>query len=261
MEKFRKEATQAMKEKTQVKRTLKNWVHVSFTNEEGVVTMTVVWGEPIDNPLRFVITSPIQFITDENPGESQLIQTKNSLYRVIGEGSEITLPFSFSELLAKGHPPHGLVVRIAMQAEAKHNDVSNKKAQESNSAPIRETPTIIDCTVNNWSVVEIHDKNPEGKILWGVVDTDYKRRFERGHYVCTSLISKIALPIVHTSNSTYKLQGPGHQFVLHSAALPYLRSGYSPQEILSFHPHLRHPKSLELESIIMSNTETGKGSD
>lgn len=87
-----------------VKRTLVDWYLVHFCTEEGNILETVVWGVPPENQNRFVMTSAVENVVPEQ-GDSSLVHTRNSIYRVLGKGTELHLPQAAAEMLRQGHNP------------------------------------------------------------------------------------------------------------------------------------------------------------
>ncbi len=87
-----------------VKRTLSNWFLVHLCTEKGECLETVVWGVPTENRTRFVMTSAVEAVVPEQRGSS-LVHTRNSVYRVLGEGIELHLPQAAAGMLSQGHNP------------------------------------------------------------------------------------------------------------------------------------------------------------
>ncbi|MBV0934894.1 hypothetical protein [Marinobacterium weihaiense] len=87
-----------------VKRTLHKWFLVHFCTKEGDCLDTIVWGVPVENQNRFVMTSAVENVVPEQ-GDSSLVYTRNSIYRVLGKGTELHLPQAAAEMLRQGHNP------------------------------------------------------------------------------------------------------------------------------------------------------------
>lgn len=45
-----------------------------------------------------------------------------------------------------------------------------------------------------------------GVVVMGMIYNDSKKRFEDGHLVRTSLVTKVELPLVHTLNTVYTVE-------------------------------------------------------
>ena len=91
-----------------------------------------------------------------------------------------------------------------------------------------------DTTAKNWYLVAICDdeKNELGKFFWGIVVDDRKRRFQPGHYVCSTLIEKeLSESQFKTKNSVYEGVGKGASVSLNIRDFELLKSGFSPDEI------------------------------
>jgi hypothetical protein len=91
-----------------------------------------------------------------------------------------------------------------------------------------------DAIVDQWFLVTLCDDDKEsmGEILWGIVIDDQKRRFEPGHYVCTSaVIEQVTPSLFRTMNTTYKCEGEGERVTLGIENLSALRQGFNPTEI------------------------------
>lgn len=89
-------------------------------------------------------------------------------------------------------------------------------------------------TVEKWYLVDIIDdeETVHGSVVWGIVVEDKKRRFQPGHYVCSTLI--IDRPedgFFQTQNTLYRGIGEGSQVQLHFKYFQDLRAGYSPDDI------------------------------
>lgn len=89
-----------------IKQTLNNWARIELLDEESNTLEVLVWGEPTNRPPgRFKLTSPVSEIVDEASGQSSLVYTKNSLYRVLGSGLHYKFPLSALEMLSSGYNP------------------------------------------------------------------------------------------------------------------------------------------------------------
>ncbi len=89
-----------------IKQTLNNWARIELVDEETDTLEVLVWGEPTNRPPgRFKLTSPVSDIVEEAGGNSSLVYTKNSLYRVLGRGLHFTFPLSALEMLSSGYSP------------------------------------------------------------------------------------------------------------------------------------------------------------
>ena len=70
----------------------------------------------------------------------------------------------------------------------------------------------LDAIIERWFLVTLcnDDNEPMGEILWGIVIDDQRRRFQQGHYVCTSsIIEHITPSLFRTMNTVYKCVGQG----------------------------------------------------
>jgi len=92
-----------------------------------------------------------------------------------------------------------------------------------------------DTKLDSWFIVNFMNKKKdhiESSILWGIVHQDKKKRFKKGSYVSTSIITKIINDeIVLTLNSVYKIQkNKGITVELPNTYLTHqlLKSGFSP---------------------------------
>jgi len=89
-----------------VKQTLANWALIELQNDNGNTAELLVWGEPTNRPSNhFKLTSPVSKIEDEVTGESCLVHTMNSIYRVVGNSQHYKFPLAAYEMLAQGHAP------------------------------------------------------------------------------------------------------------------------------------------------------------
>jgi hypothetical protein len=91
-----------------------------------------------------------------------------------------------------------------------------------------------DAIIHQWFLVTLCNSNQEliGNILWGIVIDDQKRRFEQGHYVCTSqVIEQISPSLFRTMNTTYKCEGEGEKVTMGVEHFQALREGFSPTKI------------------------------
>lgn len=89
-----------------IRQTLSNWSLIELLDDASNTLELLVWGEPTDRPPNhFELTSPVRKIVDEVKGESCLVYTKNSLYKVIGSGSHHKFPLAAYEMLSKGFGP------------------------------------------------------------------------------------------------------------------------------------------------------------
>jgi hypothetical protein len=91
-----------------------------------------------------------------------------------------------------------------------------------------------DAIIQGWFLVTLCNDNdePTGEVLWGIVIDDQKRRFQPGHYVCTSsIIEHITPSLFRTMNTVYKCVGQGEFVTMGIRDLNGLRQGFSPEEI------------------------------
>ncbi len=89
-----------------IKQTLNNWALIEFVDDASNTLELLVWGEPTNRPPKhFKLTSPVSEIVDEVLGESCLVHTANSVYRVLGNGSHHKFPLQAYDMLAKGYGP------------------------------------------------------------------------------------------------------------------------------------------------------------
>ena len=91
-----------------------------------------------------------------------------------------------------------------------------------------------DAIIHHWFLVTLRnsEQEPMGKILWGIVIDDQKRRFESGHYVCSSpVIEEVSPELFRTMNTTYKCVGEGSHITMGVENLDSLRQGFSPYDI------------------------------
>ena len=91
-----------------------------------------------------------------------------------------------------------------------------------------------DAMIECWFLVTLcnDDHEPTGEVLWGIVIDDQKRRFQPGHYVCTSsIIEHITPSLFRTMNTVYKCVGQGKFVTMNIQDLNCLRQGFSPEEI------------------------------
>ncbi|MCK2147558.1 hypothetical protein MYE70_00610 [Marinobacter alexandrii] len=89
-------------------------------------------------------------------------------------------------------------------------------------------------TAEKWYLVTIYDNdnNPLGKFFWGIVVEDKKRRFQPGHYVCSTMIQEeLSDSLFQTANTLYEGIGKGVRTSLHYRHFESLRAGFSPDEI------------------------------
>lgn len=89
----------------EVKRELSHWYIVSFKHDgELVQEGRILWGVPVGAvDETWCCTSLIESVDDE------YVQTRNSIYKLVGEGQEITLPLSDIERLRVGYSPDNCI--------------------------------------------------------------------------------------------------------------------------------------------------------
>lgn len=91
-----------------------------------------------------------------------------------------------------------------------------------------------DAIIEHWFLVTLNndDHAPMGEILWGIVVDDQRRRFQPGHYVCTSpVIEHISPSLFRTMNTVYLCRAKGEHVTMSVRDLNDLRQGFSPEEI------------------------------
>lgn len=82
----------------EVRMELSHWSIISFEHN-GRHVGKVLYGHPVNDPLHSWNTGLIVKV------DGEYVQTQNSLYRLVGEGSEITLPLSDIEHIRAGMSP------------------------------------------------------------------------------------------------------------------------------------------------------------
>ena len=107
-----------------IKQTLSNWALIELVDDASNTLELLVWGEPTNRPPgRFKLTSPVSEITDEVKGESCLVHTKNSVYRIVGSGTHHKFPLAAYEMLSRGYGPDEVQKFYHLPSE---NDLSNR---------------------------------------------------------------------------------------------------------------------------------------
>jgi len=92
--------------------------------------------------------------------------------------------------------------------------------------------------IKDWYIIKILEPKTEaflGQILWGTVVNDETNRFTAGDYMSSSLIKDINLDlqlVVTQSNSQYKLEGNGEEFLAYVSEVKLLDKGFSPEQIM-----------------------------
>jgi hypothetical protein len=95
----------------------------------------------------------------------------------------------------------------------------------------------MDTIVCDWQIVTVKDNDHNiGQVLWGICVEDKSFRFGNGDYICTSKLVEIKPKknlIKTASGSIYKVVGEGKKVTVELCDFELLRSGFSPEQILS----------------------------
>lgn len=91
--------------------------------------------------------------------------------------------------------------------------------------------------IKDWVIVSVIDnKQPIGKVLYGIVIDDMSCRFLKGDYVCSSNIKDINLynQLIKTeSGSLYQILGNGKRAEIQIEEFELLRQGFNPEQVIS----------------------------
>ena len=89
----------------EITRELRDWYLVHLCDNDGQTFSLIVWGVPTESLHSFVRTSPVSILVPEPDGQAALVHTSNSVYRVVGSGTQIHLSLTAAEMLSQGHCP------------------------------------------------------------------------------------------------------------------------------------------------------------
>ncbi|EMP57103.1 hypothetical protein MSNKSG1_00733 [Marinobacter santoriniensis NKSG1] len=94
----------------EVRMELSHWSIISFEHN-GKHVGRVLFGHPVNDPEHSWNTSLIVSV------DGEYVTTQNSVYRVVGEGSEVTLPLSDIEYIRAGMSPEACEEMRGLEGE------------------------------------------------------------------------------------------------------------------------------------------------
>jgi hypothetical protein len=96
---------------SEVKKELSHWWIISFEHQgKPVEEGRILWGVPVEfDGETWCCTSLIESV------DGEYVKTRNSTYKLIGEGDEITLPLSDIERLRVGFSPANCIEMREME--------------------------------------------------------------------------------------------------------------------------------------------------